>query len=106
MIHFQEATATAMECVQGLVNFETLQTEINDAKPHGNLDTVFNKYCKKRDQAMDCITNFTKSIEPCLTKEEAEQKVVFTNIANNLLNFVCHKDGDQIACKYNSNNII
>ncbi|CAO1433833.1 unnamed protein product [Diamesa hyperborea] len=92
-----EATATAMECVQGLVNFETLQTEISDAKPHGNLDTVFNKYCKKRDQAMDCITNFTKSIEPCLTKEEAEQKVVFTNIANNLLNFVCHKDGDQIA---------
>ena len=88
-----------MECITNLVNVTALQEEIEKARPTGDLDTVFNKYCKKRNIAMDCVTNFTKSIEPCLEEEEKKHKTVFTNIIENLLNFVCFKDGDQIACE-------
>lgn len=31
------------DCVTGLVDFETLQKEIDKAQPNGELDTVFNK---------------------------------------------------------------
>lgn len=43
------------------------------------------------------MNNFTVSIEPCLDAEEIAHKKSFVNIFTNLLNFVCHKDGDQIA---------
>lgn len=86
-----------MECVQKLVNFTTLPDEIEKAKPNGNLDTVFNKYCNKRSDALECVDAFTKSLDPCLTTEEKDQKVVFTNISKSLLEFVCHENGNQIA---------
>lgn len=69
------------------------------AKPNGNLDTVFNKYCDKRGEAILCVDAFTKSLDPCLTQEEKEQKVVFINITKSLLEFVCHENGNQIACE-------
>lgn len=86
-----------MECVQRLVNFTALPEEIEKAKPNGNLDTVFNKYCNKRNDALDCVESFTKSLDPCLNKEEKEQKIVFINITKSLLEFVCHENGNQIA---------
>lgn len=36
-------------------------------------------------------------MEPCLDAQEIEHKTTFVKIFTNLLNFVCHKDGDQIA---------
>lgn len=30
-------------CLTGLIDFEVLHREIEEAKPHGELDTVFNK---------------------------------------------------------------
>lgn len=89
-----------MECLQSLVNITTLPEEIEKAKPNGNLDTVFNKYCNKRDDAIQCVDSFTKSLDPCLTTEEKSQKVVFLNITKSLLKFVCHENGNQIACKF------
>lgn len=43
------------------------------------------------------MDNFTVAIEPCLDEKEIANKRTFVNIFTNLLNFVCHKDGDQIA---------
>lgn len=86
-----------MECIQKLVNFTTLPDEIEKAKPNGNLDTVFNKYCDKRNEAIKCVDSFTKSLDPCLNQEEKDQKVVFVNITKSLLEFVCHENGNQIA---------
>lgn len=43
------------------------------------------------------MENFTKIIEPCLEPNEIEGKRSFVKIFKNLLNFVCYKDGDQIA---------
>lgn len=97
---FEEATQAAGEfgtCVSGLIDQKVLEEEIEKARPTGDLDTVFNKYCRKRTIAIECMQNFTQTFEPCLTEKEIEHKVVVVKIFTNLLNFVCHKDGDQIA---------
>lgn len=90
-----------MECIQKIVNFTSLPDEIEQAKPNGNLDTVFNKYCNKRQDALACVDDFMGSLDPCLLKEEKEQKVVFINITKSLLEFVCHENGNQIAREFN-----
>lgn len=43
------------------------------------------------------MQNLTTAVEPCLDAQEIGHKQTFVNIFTNLLNFVCHKDGDQIA---------
>lgn len=43
------------------------------------------------------MENFTSVLEPCLEPKEIEGKRTFVKIFKNLLNFVCYKDGDQIA---------
>lgn len=43
------------------------------------------------------MENFTTLLEPCLEPKEIEGKRTFVKIFKNLLNFVCYKDGDQIA---------
>lgn len=55
------------------------------------------RYCRKREIAIECMTNFTTLLEPCLEPKEIEGKRTFVKIFKNLLNFVCYKDGDQIA---------
>jgi len=34
------------ECIMSLVNITELQEEMEQAKPTGDLDTVFRKYCR------------------------------------------------------------
>jgi len=86
-----------VECVKSLVNVTELQAEMERAKPTGDLDTVFRKYCRKSPQFQDCINNFTLLIEPCLNEEEKENKNLLQNIADSILKFVCYKEGDRIA---------
>lgn len=93
----EAASTVFVDCVTGLVNVTALQQEIEQAQPNGELDTVFNKYCRKRNTAIDCMKNFTEAIDPCLEEDERKGKTTLVNIFTNLLNFVCHKDGDQIA---------
>jgi hypothetical protein len=93
----EEAFATFTECMQPLADFGELEEEIRVAKPTGDLDGVFNKYCKRRTAAVECLNNFTSAAEMCLDDEEKKTKKVAVSIFTNLLNFVCHKDGDQIA---------
>lgn len=97
---YQEAEQAAEQfgdCMKDLVDFSHLQDEIKKAKPTGDLDTVFNKYCRRRSAAIECIDTFSEKVDVCLESEEKESKVVVVNIVHGLLNFVCHKDGDQIA---------
>ncbi|XP_017120585.1 27 kDa glycoprotein [Drosophila elegans] len=85
------------ECLNGIVNYTAIQQEIQEASPKGELDVVFNKYCIRRSNAVECIDEFTAKVTPCLVEEEREGQDVFKRIIQSLLNFVCHKDGDQIA---------
>jgi len=84
-------------CASDLIDFSELQTEIEKAQPNGELDTVFNKYCRRRTVAIECLKNFTATVEPCLEPKEIEGEKTLVKIVTNVLNFVCHKDGDQIA---------
>lgn len=86
-----------MECIQDIIDFSKINDEIEAAKPFGNLDTVFNKYCARRDEAIKCVEEFTNSIDPCLSNEEKDQKIVMVNMTKSLLEFICHENGNQIA---------
>lgn len=85
------------ECVMSLVNVTELNAEMDKAKPTGDLDAVFRKYCRKSPQFQQCINNFTLLIEPCLNEEEKENKNLIQNITDSILKFVCYKEGDRIA---------
>ncbi|KAH8309951.1 hypothetical protein KR067_003744, partial [Drosophila pandora] len=85
------------ECMVNIVNHTAIQQEIQEATPRGELDVVFNKYCNKRSDAIHCFDDFTSIVSPCLEKDEQESPVVIKRIVQSLLNFVCHKNGDQIA---------
>ncbi|XP_053689356.1 27 kDa glycoprotein-like [Sabethes cyaneus] len=84
-------------CVKGLVDVDQFRREVEEAKPTGDLDTVFNKYCRKRNTLLECVNTFSNTIDPCLDDEEERHKGHGVDVFKNLLNFVCHKDGDQIA---------
>lgn len=43
------------------------------------------------------MKNFTAKVEPCLEAKEIDGEKTIVKIFTNLLNFVCHKEGDQIA---------
>jgi len=97
---FEEIEASGMslmECISGIVNFTNIQAEIDEASPRGELDVVFNKYCNKRPEAVVCIETFNLKLVPCLEKDEQENQDVVMRIIRSLLNFICHKGGDQIA---------
>lgn len=84
-------------CIRNLVNYTQIQQEIDKAKPTGDLDIVFRKYCRKSPQLRYCVSNFTAAIDPCLDPKEKETKRVVTNITDALLSFICFKEGDRIA---------
>lgn len=95
--NLEQGIATAIECVTEIVNMTAIQSEIESARPTGDLDVVFNKYCKKRPDALSCLHNLVNKFEPCLEQDERNNTQVLMRIFESLLNFVCHKGGDQIA---------
>lgn len=77
-----------------------LNAEMESAKPKGELDEVFKKYCRRSPILKTCVNNFTTAIEPCLEQKERENKRIILNITESLLNFICYKEGDRIARMY------
>lgn len=94
-----KANDEIQNCIKGLVNMTELQDEIEKAKPTGDLDIVFKKYCMKKPTLKKCITDFTSTLEPCLETQERDTVKIALNVTDSLLNFICHKEGDRIACK-------
>lgn len=93
----ENAVATLTECGTNILNYTALLAEIEKASPDGELDVVFNKYCNKQPEALNCISEFNNKLAVCLDKEEKEHQDVFMRIVKSLLSFICHKGGDQIA---------
>ncbi|KAH8303705.1 hypothetical protein KR018_000887, partial [Drosophila ironensis] len=85
------------ECIGGVINYTALQQEIEESGPKGELDVVFHKYCRKRSEAVHCFDAYNEKLSNCLDQDEREGQSVIKRIVESLLNFVCHKDGDQIA---------
>ena len=86
-------------CLKSLVNATQLQMEMEAAKPTGDLDEVFKKYCQKTPILKQCVLDFTNSLEPCFEPLERANKPIVLNITNSLLDFICFKEGDRIARK-------
>ncbi|XP_058800783.1 27 kDa glycoprotein-like [Phymastichus coffea] len=91
------AGSNVVNCVKDLVDLNVLKQEMDAARPTGDLDEVFKKYCHKKPILKGCVTNFTDAIEPCLDPVERENKKIVLNITEKILNFVCFKEGDRIA---------
>ncbi|KAH8306822.1 hypothetical protein KR018_003781 [Drosophila ironensis] len=93
-----EKAATKMSmCISGVANLTALQEEMELAKPQGELDTVFHKYCLKAPQAEDCVREFNEKMQVCLTAEEKRHQETIARIGASLLGFACSRGGDQIA---------
>lgn len=95
-----EAQDHTLECLTSFINVTELNKEIEEAAPRGNLETVFNKYCKRRNEVVECVENYAMSYNPCFTNEEIKHKDSVIRVVKKLVEFVCHKDGDQIARKF------
>ncbi|XP_039499125.1 27 kDa hemolymph protein [Drosophila santomea] len=93
----EEAGLQLVECLAGLANVTEIQAEIEEASPKGDLDVVFEKYCLRLPQAKSCLKNFNDALLPCLTTDEKAHNAVLQRIADKLLEFICYKNGDQIA---------
>lgn len=54
----ENATEVLRECLMNLVDFETMQKEIEAATPNGDLDTVFNKWVHEINNCGIAKVNF------------------------------------------------
>lgn len=93
----EKASLKLGHCLNGLANLTELQIEMEEARPQGELDTVFHKYCQRAPKAEDCVREFVDKVKPCLSREEQRQKDVMMRIGSSLLGFACTRNGDQIA---------
>lgn len=93
----KNAKDEVQKCVLNLVNITELKEEMEIAKPTGDLDVVFRKYCRKSPDLQNCITNFTATVDPCLNEQEKETKHLMQNITDSIVKFICYKEGDRIA---------
>ncbi|KAJ8731816.1 hypothetical protein PYW08_014546 [Mythimna loreyi] len=97
---FEEAKAAAtnlMTCFNELVDMEVLQREIDEAKPTGQVDEVFKKYCVKTPDFKGCFRNMTETVKPCFSAPEQKNFKTLYNVTEQLADFICFKDGDRIA---------
>ncbi|CAH2107066.1 unnamed protein product [Euphydryas editha] len=92
-----KAFSSFVECLKELVDPSKLQQEVEDAKPTGQVDEVFKKYCEKTPSFKKCFYNMTESIKPCFTADEQKNLKTVYNISEQLAEFVCFKEGDRIA---------
>ncbi|XP_065364473.1 27 kDa hemolymph protein [Calliphora vicina] len=95
--NIEMAANKLLECANGIANITVMMAEIEAARPAGDLDVVFHKYCNKLPQAEHCLMEFNAQIVPCLTPAERAQNDIMMRIITSLLGFICYKNGDQIA---------
>ncbi|XP_045524028.1 27 kDa glycoprotein-like isoform X1 [Pieris brassicae] len=84
-------------CISALVDPSKLQQEIEEAKPQGQVDEVFKKYCDKTPSFRVCFSNMTDAVKPCLAEDEQQSMKTVHNITEQLADFICFKEGDRIA---------
>lgn len=56
-------------------------------------------FYSKSPEFKTCVLNFTSTIDECLDPGEKDSKKILEEVTEALLAFVCHDDGDRIACK-------
>uniref|UniRef100_A0AAU6PAU0 Venom peptide n=1 Tax=Comana monomorpha TaxID=1555636 RepID=A0AAU6PAU0_9NEOP len=93
----ENAGKNFVECIKGLIDPQTIQNEIAAARPKGELDVVFKKYCDKSSQFKGCFHSLVSGIEPCMEQRVRDHIGEANSAVDQLIDFVCFKDGDRIA---------
>ncbi|KAF2904448.1 hypothetical protein ILUMI_01729 [Ignelater luminosus] len=84
-------------CIQSNFNATQIKEEIAIKRKTGDLDEVFEKYCKRVPTVKECVKTASTAAEACLEQNEKESLKLVLNIADSLATFACYKDGDRIA---------
>ncbi|ALC48169.1 CG14629 [Drosophila busckii] len=95
--NIERGAGKLFECINGLANITVIMEEVERARPRGDLDVVFEKYCRRMPQARQCLNDFNAALLPCLSEPERQHNAMMSRIMDKLLQFICYKDGDQIA---------
>lgn len=98
--NLQEAITTFSECINELMDIDVFKNEIEMFSKNGSLEEVFGKYCGRRQRALACIDDVKGHIKNCLNENEKTKVDNGRIIIGDLLEFLCFKEGDHIACKY------
>ncbi|XP_034824227.1 27 kDa hemolymph protein-like [Maniola hyperantus] len=93
----QTSITNFADCMKAIIDADTLKKEIEEAKPKGALDEVFKKYCAKSPQLKTCIHTLMTGVTPCLDTTSRDNVGFANNATDQLIDFVCYKDGDRIA---------
>lgn len=91
------AVKSIKTCFEGIISFSELPSRIEAARPYGNLDQVFQGYCKRTDELKGCVNKFLIDVDPCLPDDQKASKYTIQNITESILKFACENEGDYIA---------
>lgn len=63
-------------------------------------ETVVKKFCNVVPGIETCMKNITVALTPCLETEEKGSIDILLNVTNSLMEFICMKEGEDLASKY------
>jgi len=85
-------------CVMDQFNLEELEREIQEKQKQGDLDEVFQKYCRSHiPAARSCLQSFLEVSQQCLRPQDRPGLNVTLRMVDQAIAFTCHRQGDRIA---------
>jgi len=75
-----------------------IERSLQKAIENDNQTQLFNDFCAEAVPALNCFGTFTKKLNRCLTTENDKKfSTAMRSFASDLLNVVCHDNGNQFA---------
>jgi len=85
-------------CAMEQFDLDELQREIEEKKKVGDLDEVFQKYCRDHvSAARKCLQNFLEVSQRCLREEDRPGLNVTLHMVDSAIDYTCHNSGDRVA---------
>ncbi|RXG73358.1 27 kDa hemolymph glycoprotein [Armadillidium vulgare] len=86
-----------MDCISKYINYKKLQVEIDDSIKRGDLDLVFQKYCGRQEEILECVNVNVEIVQPCLSEQQTIDLNVTLEALQSAMDFTCFENGDRIA---------
>lgn len=84
-------------CLEGKIDLDKVKEELDEAKKTGSMDEVFAKYCNKRNEYKECILKSINVTKECMEPIEIQALDTVIEIAKEVGDFACYRDGDRLA---------
>lgn len=85
-------------CAMEQFDLDELQREIEEKQKVGDLDEVFQEYCRTHvSVARGCLQQFLEVSQQCLREEDRPGLNVTLQMVDSAIEFTCHNAGDRIA---------